>query len=547
MDGSHWSLLIGGFTFFFLGLRQARGSLQAIAGERLREILYSLTGNRITAALFGALVTVMLQSSGATSVMLISFAETKLLTLTQAIAILLGADIGTTFTVFLLSIEEITDYALTVVAIGFLMQLIRSSGRAKHLGGIILGFGLIFYGMQLMSNAALPLKEGPIASQILTFLAGAPLATLIISTLLAGLLHSAGTIGIAMALSFAGAITIEAAFPIVLGANIGSCITALLCGVNSGVEGRRVALVHTASKLVGVVAVFPFMPDILRFIDHLAARLIDVSQLLEPGLVGRIVIIHVLFNMALAVVFLPFINLLAWFARTMIPDQPVEERGPKYLKEAALETPALAFSQLKREIMHLASLVADQVDRSLRMFSRGLDAEEEISKVEEDDDDIDLIEKAIRFYLVKLSSSTLSEEEARRQLALLSIGQDLEEIGDIISKELVALARKKVQRHGLFSEEGWRDLRHFQGLVRENLEFGISVLAHSSEELVAKVVRHEVRMEQLEQEYRQTHFTRLKQGLKESFDTSSIHLDILSSLRRINTKITQFAVRSKEL
>ena len=196
METFSWPILLGGFAFFFLGLRSARKSLQLVAGDRLRAALGRVASNRVVALFFGAFITMVLQSSGATSVMLVSFAETYLLNLFQTIAVLLGADIGTTFTVVLLSIEKITQYALLVVAVGFFIQIITRSRKMRNIGGIVLGFGLIFYGMHLMSQAAVPLKESEVAGHVFAYLAGHPLATLIISVIISGAIHSAAMIGI---------------------------------------------------------------------------------------------------------------------------------------------------------------------------------------------------------------------------------------------------------------------------------------------------------------------------------------------------------------
>ena len=549
METFHSSILLGGFTFFFFGLKSARDGLQVLAGGRLRAILAHLTSNRFVALFFGAVVTVIVQSSGATSAMLISFVETELVSLSHAIAVLLGADIGTTVTVFLLSLRGVTDYALIIITLGFFIQVLSRHRSGRNVGSVVMGFGFIFYGMHLMLLAAIPLKEGPLAAKAFEFLSGNPFATLMMAIFLSGALHSAGTIGIAIALAFAGAITFPAAVPIVLGANIGTCITAIICGVASGIQGRRVALAHTLTKVVGVAVVFLFLPQVITFVESICAYLIGVSPLIDPGVAGRIVMTHVLLNAALAIVFLPLVRLTATLVTKLLPTPPWREEvfGPKYLDKSALETPALAFAQVKREIVRIAEIVSEQLNRCLRMFSKGLDPVEEIEEITMLDDKVDLLEKETRFYLARLSSEKLSEDDADRQLALMAIGQDLEEIGDILSREMVALANKKAAWHRIFSDEGWEDLKKCDVMVRENFDLALSVLAHPAPELTAKVVRHEERMAEMEQLLRQSHLSRLQKGLRESFDTSSIHLDILSNLRRINTKITHIVELAAKL
>lgn len=536
-------MLIGGFAFFFFGLKSARKGLEVTAGDRLRAAMGRLAGNRIIALGFGAFVTFILQSSGATSAMLVSFAETGLVSLSQAIAILLGADIGTTLVVVLLSIRKITDYALLIVAFGFFLEIVGKKRKARDIGSIILGFGLIFYGMHLMTDSALPLKNSDIAMNAFAYLAGHPFATLILASILSGVIHSAGTIGIAIALAFAGTIGFEAAVPIVLGANIGSCVTALLAGFGSGAEGKRVALAHTLSKMIGVFIAFPFIPEIARTVSVVdeMGRMFFPGH--ESGIAAKIAITHILFNVGLATLFLPLLTPLVKLMQHVLPTPPPKEEafGPKYLDKSALDTPALAFAQAKREIMRIGIIAQRLFSNCLKMFSRGEDFRDEVEEIQEEDDRIDKLEKAVRFYLAEISAERLSEQQAYTQLALLRIAADLEEIGDIISREMIHLAAKKAKWRRVFSNEGWRDLRNFQTMVLENFGLVLSLLAHPAEEIAVKIERHEIHMEEVEQQMRQAHITRLHQGLQESFDTSSIHLDILANLRRINAKITHIA------
>ncbi len=540
MESFSWSVLIGGVAFFFFGLSGAKKGLQLIVGDRIRAALGKITDNRMKAFGLGTLVTVILQSSGATSVMLISFADTRLITLSQAIAILLGADFGTTFVVILLSIHRIASMSLVIVAAGFFLEMIARQRKTRSIGSILMSFGLIFYGMQLMVAAAEPLKNDPMAFQIFAYLASHPFASLVMATIIAAAVHSAGMIGIAIALAFAGTISFEASIPLVLGANVGTCVTAILAGLGSKTEGKRVAAAHTLAKVIGVIVAFPFIPQIGRFIDIVSAKMSGLLSVLNTGVAGKIALTHVFFNVALALLILPLIGPLVGFVRKLIPEPPKseeEEFKPLYLDKAALETPALAFAQVKREILRIASIAYEMFDGCLKMFSRGMDIIVEVEKMEEEDDKIDILDKAIRFYLAEIAAEKLSAEQAHTQMVLLAITSDFEEIGDTISKEMAMLAKKKAQWRRIFSDDGWHDLRNFQQMVKENFDLTISILTQPSEELATRVHHHEEHIDEVEQSLRQAHITRLHQGLKEAFDTSSIHLDILGNLRRINSKL----------
>jgi len=543
METFSWSILIGGIAFFFYGLKRARKGLEVLAGDRLRAAMGRVAGNRVVALGFGAFVTMVLQSSGATSAMLVSFTETGLLNLTQATAVLLGADIGTTVVVVLLSIKKITDIALLIVAAGFALQALGRSRKVRDSGAIVLGFGLIFYGMHLMTMAAAPLKGSEAALAVFEYLSAHPLATLIGSSILAGAVHSAGMIGIAIALAFAGAITFEAAIPIVLGANIGSCVTAILASFSGSTAGRQVALSHTLTKVIGVALVFPFIPYVARFINLSDAVVASVFPNYAAGVASKIALTHILFNVALAVLFIPLLRPLVKIVTTIMPMPPAKEEPfrPKYLDKSALETPSLAFAQAKREIMRIGAIAQQMTADSLRMFSKGEDTAEVLEGIQAEDDKIDILEKAVRFYLAEVATEHLSSEQVHTQIALFGVAQDLEEIGDIISREMALLARKKAKWRRLFSDDGWKDLRGFQKMVSDNFNLMMMALAQPHEEIVRKIKRHEAHMNEVEQQLRQAHIQRLHKGLKETFETSSIHLDILANLRRINSRVTHIA------
>ncbi|MBU4484759.1 Na/Pi cotransporter family protein [bacterium] len=544
METFSWAMLIGGLAFFFFGLQNARQGLQLIAGDRLRRVMSHLTGNRFMATGIGGLVTLILQSSSATTVMLVSFAATGLLTLKQAFGVILGADIGTTFVVVLLSIQKITEYALLIVALGFFMEWLSKRKRTQYLGSIILGFGLVFYGMHLMSASMIPLRESESARVVFQFLGEHPFYNLLIATIFTAIIQtSAATIGMAIALSFTGAITFEAAVPIILGANVGTCITAMLSSFGMGIDGRRVAIAHVMVKIVGVAIAFPFIPQIVLFINKFWIYFTDFIPKLANDVSGKIAVTHLLFNVAIAIFFLPFVDMGVFLVKKIIP-RPLDDGqtfGPKYLDERALETPSYALGLVKREIIRIAELVHGSFEKSITIFERREELTAIIENVESQDDKVDILDKAVRFYLAKLSQEKLSKEQSNLQLSLLFISTDLEDIGDIMSKDLVTLAGKKKKRGCIFSEQGWVDLRAMHKMVGENFKIALSMLVSPGEELVTTLRRHEKYMLQVEQDLRQAHLERLHKGIQDAFDTSSIHLDILGNYRRINTKLTHIA------
>lgn len=543
-EGFSWASMVGGLAFFFFGLGSARHGLQLAAGERLKLLLGKLTYNRFFALGLGALMTVILQSSSATTVILVSFAATKLITLTQAFGVILGADIGTTLVVILLSFKKITHYALYLIAIGIAMERFSRSQYVKYLGSIVLGFGMIFFGMFLMSSAAVPLRESPVAMKAFQFLAGHPGWNLLFATLFTGIIQaSAATIGLAMALSYSGALPFEACIPIVLGANVGTCITAALSCFGMGTAGRQVAVAHVMVKVIGVAIVFPFLSDFAAIIEWLNGYLLDHASGFQLATAGKIALTHLSFNIFLAALFLPLVTPGVWLVKKIVPEHAAEHEkfGPQYLEEGALESPTLAFAQAKSEIMRIANIVKEMFVGVPQMFRTNVDFDKLMETCADDDDKVDILEKEVRFYLSRVSQKSLTQSQASTEIAMLTIAGEFEDIGDIISKEIVRLAKKKRRKLSRFSDEGWQELNRLHKLVVENIELTFSMIMHPHEDIARKIIRHEQYLNDLEQELRQSHLLRLHDMLPETYETSTLHLDLLSQFRLVNSRLTRIA------
>lgn len=514
--------LLGGLAIFLHGLNLTREALQIIAGEKLRTILFALSRNRLVALLSGALVTMIIQSSTATTVMLVGFAASSLMTLPQAMAVVLGADIGTTITVQIISFR-LSTYALAIVAIGFAVRFFSKKRRNKYLGQVLLGFGLLFFGMKLMSDATLPLRASPLFADALQYLASRPFAGLAGAAVATVLMQgSAPTIGLLIAMAASGSMSLPAALPMVLGANIGTTITPVLAAAGAPAEGKRVAFAHAFFKLLGVALVLPFLGPFERLVGATAA-----------SLSRQIANAHTLFNVATSVVFLPFVGLgAALVARYYKPEEEKERFGPRYLDPRAIESPALAFGNAQREFLRMSDIVGDMVKDCIRVFDQNdLDL---AADIEARDDKVDILNREIRFYLAKLGQEAMTPEQSERQMELISLANDIENAGDLVNKNILALARKKIA-HGLtFSPAGWSEIRDFHAKVCENFDLALVAFSTGDEEIARKVLRHRVKLVEIESELKENHIARLNQGLRESLETSSMHLDLLAYLRRIN-------------
>ncbi len=513
--------LLGGTALLLYGVRLVGEGLQRAAGARLRHVLASLSGDRFRALAVGAGVTALLQSSSATTVMLVGFASAGLLSLRQTIGVILGADIGTTVTVQLLAFNLLA-LAPLIVFFGWLLTAL-SKGTAGYVGRAILGFGFLFLGMKLIADGTVPLKSNQLFADLLTALVGVPIVVLLLSAALTAAVHSsAAVIGLALSLAQAGLIPLEGAIPIIFGANVGTAGTALVASVGTNSEARRVAVAHAAFKLAGVAVFLPFSG---LFVEVVRATASDVPRQIANA--------HTLFNVGLAVLFLPLVDVAARVITRAIPESRRSEIGAIYLNQQVLDTPAVALGQALREVLRMGDVVVQSLRDTIRVFERNDDAL--MRELIKRDDQIDRLEEDIKQYLIKLSGRSLTEEQSDRETALLFIIVNLEEVGDVIDKDLLELAEKKIRGHHRFSEQGWAEVKDLHAKVVENLELAMSAVATQDRAIAETVIRHKTVVNTLERRLRQAHMERLRSGLRESIDTSSIHLDVLAGLKRANS------------
>ena len=519
--------LFGGLALLLYGMQLIGEGLQRAAGGHLRHLLTRMTRTRLAAVGSGALVTAIIQSSSATTLMLIGFVSAGLLTFPQSLGVILGADIGTTVTVQLLAFR-VRELSLLLVGVGFALAFFGRRGLVKSLGQVVLGFGFIFLGMKVMSDGLAPLADNPLTRQVLMALAGNQfLAVLVGAVLSAGMASSAATIGLTLSLGHEGLLPLSAAIPVVLGANICTCATALAASMRSSSDARRVALAHIAFKVLGVALVFPFIGPLA----HLVGLTSD-----DPA--RQIANTHTFFNVAISALFLPF---APWAARVISALVPEEERGDnpyrtRYLDDRYLEQPALAIGQATREALRMGDVAQAMLRDAMAVLRT--DNQELLEDVERRDDQLDYLEREIKLFLSRLGHETMSPDLAQKEISLISFIGNLENIGDIIDKNLMELARKKLYQGRRFSEAGEAELIEFHGMVSKNLERAIAGFAANDRSLAQEVLDQRPVVRQRERELRDSHLARLRRGLAESLETSEIHLDVLTNLKRISSHIT---------
>ncbi len=519
--------LLGGTALLLYGVRLVGEGLQRAAGTRLRHVLSTLTGNRLKALAVGAGVTAVLQSSSATTVMLVGFASAGLLSFRQTIGVILGADVGTTVTVQLLAFDLLAVSPL-VVFVGWVTWTI-GRGTVRYIGQAVLGFGFLFLGMKLVSDGTAPLATSGLFRDMLTALTGQPLILLLVAAVFTALVRSsAAVIGLALSLAASGLMPLSSAIPIIFGANIGTAATALFAAIGQNAEALRVAAAHAAFKVIGVILFVPF-----------AGLFTDLVARTAPDVPRQIANAHTLFNVILAAVFLPFTNIAADLFTRLVPDRTTTSTGAIYLNTQTIDTPAVALGQALRETLRMGDVVIQSLRDSLAVLEHN--DERLMREVIARDDVIDRLEEDIKQFLIGVGQQQLTEEQAERETALIFVIANLEEIGDVIEKNLMELAAKKIAGHHVFSQQGWSEIRQLHAKVLENLELAMSALAANDATIAEKIIRHKSVVNVLERQLRQTHIRRLHEGLRESIDTSSIHLDLLANLKRANSLVAGIA------
>lgn len=519
----------GAVMLILYGMRLAGEGMQKVVGGRLRTFLLKATSNRFKGLGVGAAITALLQSSSATTVMLVGFVGSGLLGLKETMGIILGADIGTTFTVQIIAFK-VYDFSILLVGAGILINLLGGRGTSKDAGSILMGFGFVFLALKVLIQTFEPVAQNPLSRELLLGLSRDPVAGVIVSMLLTALLHSsAATLGLAITAAHSGLLTLDAAMPIVLGANIGTCVSALTSSLGAPVDAKRVALAHILFKVLGVVLVLPFLGVFTSLVGMATA---DLSR--------QVAVAHTFFNIAIAFIFLPFIAPLTDLIKKMLPEKEAPQKfGPKYLDPLVLESPTLALVQASRESMRVADIVGDMLKRSIEVFENH--DMELLERIEEKDNDVDMLDREIKLYLTKISKESLSDEQSKRELEIILFSDNMENIGDVIDKNLMELARKKSRGGLLFSRAGLSEIKTLHQKVAENFDLGVAAFASSDAELSRRLLGHKEKLSELERELRAAHIERLHRGLRESIDTSAIHLDVLTNLKRINSYISNVA------
>lgn len=513
--------VMGGLGLLLYGMNLMSAALQKTAGSRLKKILGVLTTNRFMAVLVGALVTMIIQSSGATTVMIIGFVNAGLMTLPQAAGVIMGANIGTTITAQLIAFN-LSSYAPIAIFVGVAIWMMSSKKKTKDIAEIIIGIGILFIGMGMMGDGLKPLAQLPAFTEIMTKLSNPILGMLVGFGLTTLVQSSSASIGLLQALAGQGLVGMNIAFPVLFGENIGSTTTALISSVGANKTAKKAALIHFLFNLVGTIL---FMTLLRAPIEILVTKI-------SPGNVQRqIANAHTFFNLINVIIQFPFINLLVKLVDKIVTGEDVKDQtASKYLDYRIMETPSIALGQANKEVVRMGEIVIDNliavrhafVDNKFENIEGVFDKEQTINK----------LQKEISNYLVELSNTSLSEELHKEVNVLFNIVGDIERVGDHI-ENIVELAQEKQADGYLFSEQAVDELNEMFSLCEKAFSTSILAFRDTNESYARQVIGLEDEVDRLESQNRTNHIERLNKMQCET-GPGVIFLDSISNLERMS-------------
>jgi phosphate:Na+ symporter len=523
--------LMGGVALLLWGLHMVHSGIVRAYGSGLRRFLGKALRNRFLACGAGILVTALLQSSTATGLMTASFVSGGAVDLVPALAIMLGANVGTTLIVQLLSFN-----ASAVAPVLFLVGVIAfkrgGTPRTRDLGRVAIGIGLMLLSLHILLDTLAPAETAPAVRSLLTAMTGDPVLCLLVAAVLTWGAHSSVTVVLlVMSLAYSGFITPMASISLILGANLGSAINPLVEGSRSeNPASRRLPLGNLINRLVGCAVVLPFVEPIATAFARF-----------EPNPSRMAADFHTAFNVALALVFILPLDGLARFLTRLLPERtkPSDLSTPLYLDEAALATPSVALVCAARETLHIGDIVETMLRQT--MVALLTDNRELIGEICRMDDAVDQLDEAVKLYVTKITRDSLGERDGQRAMEIISFSINLEHVGDIIDKNLMELASKKIKQKLVFSKEGAAELSAFHQEVLDNLKLGFSAFISGDVAIARKLIAEKAELRAAEFAAAESHLARLREGRPESIESSSLHLDILRDLKRIHSHICSAA------
>lgn len=553
MDFFDLLAMIGGLALFLYGMHLLSEGLEKLSGGRLERVLENLTNNRLKAVLLGAGVTAVIQSSSATTVMVVGFVNSGIMKLSQAIGIIMGANVGTTITSWLLSLTGIesdnfllqlakpTSFSPILAVIGVVFILFVKNGRKRDLGSILVGFAILMTGMDTMSSAMKPLSQVPWFTGLFTMFTNPVLGLLVGALITAVIQSSSASVGILQALCATGSINYAAAVPIILGQNIGTCATAMMSGVGASKNARRASIVHLLFNVIGTA--------IFLIVFYVLHAFMDFSFMEDAANSAGIALVHTGFNISATLILLPFANRLEKLSLILIKPDEEEERQAREnelfakMDERFLNTPSFALEQAYSYTIKMADLTEEALNRAAdNLFAYDKQSAKEVEQIE---NLVDRYDDEISGYLVKLSSRNLSEPDSRKLTMLLHSVGDLERISDH-AMNLTDSAKEMDKKEQHFSEKATEELQIFSQAVRDIVSASVKVLKTEDEEAAKAIEPFEEAIDILQKEMKKRHMKRLKKG-KCTPELGFILSDITNNYERIADHCSNLAINMMQL
>jgi phosphate:Na+ symporter len=519
--------LLGGVSLLLWGLHMVHSGIVRAFGSDLRRMLGAALSNRFRAFLAGLAVTALLQSSTATALMTATFAAGGLVALVPALAVMLGANVGTALIVQALSFN-VTALAPIFLIAGVVAFRRGARTRTRDVGRVSVGLGLMLLALHILLDTLAPAEQAPEVRALLAVLGNQPVICIVIAALMAWAAHSSvAVILLVMSLAYSHFVTPLAALALVLGANLGSAVNPLFeGGTFDNPASRRLPVGNLINRVVGVALAYPFL-----------GVLADVVPRLEPNVSRMVADVHVAFNLVLALAFIGPLDALAWLLVRILPDRKKkpDPAAPLYLDETAFATPAVALACAARETLHMGDIVEAMLRQAITALMTG--DRKLVAELSRMDNAVDRLDEAIKLYVTRITRESLDERDGRRAMEIISFTINLEHIGDIIDKNLMELAAKKIKHKYQFSKEGAAELIDFHQRIVENLKLAFGVFVSGDVKVARKLIEEKTQLRSAELAAAESHLARLREGRPESIDTTSLHLDVLRDLKRIHSHI----------
>jgi len=527
---THLLNLLAAIALLVWGTQLVRTGILRVFGANLRNVLAKSVSNRLTAVVSGLGVTALVQSSTATALIVASFVGHGLMSLPSALAVMLGADIGTSLMAVVFS-RDLSWLSPLLIFVGVVLFIARGSTTAGRIGRVLIGLGLMLLALGLVSEAATVLTKAPAIKALLATLSSDLLLEITVGAVLAVLSYSSlAIVLLTAALASTGVIPIDVALGLVLGANLGSGLLAVLTTLSANVQTRQVPLGNLLFKIIGVAIAAPLIGPWLTYVS-----------LAVTDLTTLVVLFHLSVNVMIGAVFIGATQVIARWVQKLLPrpERATVAGRQRHLDASALATPSLAISCAVREAMHQADVVESMLTGMFRVIKHNdRRLSEELRKM---DDTVDELYRDIKYYLTKISREALSDNEGRRWTDIISFTINMEQIGDIVERILIDIEDKKINPGREFSEAGMAEIQDLHSRLVGNLRLGMSVFLHGNVRDAQKLLEEKTRFRDLEREYASTHLGRLAVNTVQSIETSSLHLDLISDLKRINSHICSIA------